>query len=42
MTPIQLLKHVRELGVKLWVEGARLRFSAPTGVLAATHPRSVA
>jgi acetylornithine/succinyldiaminopimelate/putrescine aminotransferase/predicted amino acid dehydrogenase len=34
MTPKELLGELRERGVKLWVEGPELRFSAPKGALA--------
>jgi hypothetical protein len=34
MTPLELLAELRERGVKLWVEGADLRFSGPKGMLA--------
>jgi hypothetical protein len=33
MNPRQLLTRLRELDVKLWVEGDKLRYSAPQGVL---------
>src|SRR6516162_2960555 len=33
MTALELLADLRERGVKLWVEGADLRFSAPKGAL---------
>ena len=33
MNPRQLLARLRELDVKLWVEGDKLRYSAPQGVL---------
>jgi non-ribosomal peptide synthetase component F len=33
MTIPELLSHLRGLDVKLWVEGDRLRFSAPDGVM---------
>jgi len=35
MTAAEILSHVRSLGAKLWVEGDRLRFSAPEGALTA-------
>ncbi|MCU0490000.1 MAG: amino acid adenylation domain-containing protein [Chloroflexaceae bacterium] len=35
MTTIELLAQLRERGVKLWVEGERLRFQAPKGALSA-------
>ena len=33
MTTIELLSHLRSLGVKVWVDGDRLRYSAPKGAL---------
>lgn len=33
MTTIELLSNLRDLNVKLWVDGERLRYSAPTGTL---------
>ncbi len=33
MTALELLTDLRERGVKLWVDGADLRFSAPKGTL---------
>ncbi len=33
MTTIELLSHLRSLGVKVWVDGERLRYSAPKGAL---------
>ena len=32
MKPIELLSHLRSLDVRLWVDGDRLRYSAPDGV----------
>jgi len=36
MTALELLTELRERGVKLWVEGPDLRFSAPKGTLASS------
>ncbi|HEU4325741.1 MAG TPA: condensation domain-containing protein, partial [Roseiflexaceae bacterium] len=33
MTTLELLARLRELGIKLWTEGDRLRFQAPKGAL---------
>src|SRR3984893_13987238 len=33
MTAVELLSNLRDRGVRLWVEGADLRFSAPKGAL---------
>src|ERR1044071_7337010 len=33
MTPVEILAKFRRLGVKLWVEGDRLRYSAHKGAL---------
>jgi amino acid adenylation domain-containing protein/non-ribosomal peptide synthase protein (TIGR01720 family) len=33
MTDLELIRHLSSLGVRLWVEGEALRFSAPKGVL---------
>src|SRR5215207_4633919 len=33
MTTVELLSNLRGLDVKLWVEGERLRYSAPPGAL---------
>ncbi|HYG64691.1 MAG TPA: amino acid adenylation domain-containing protein, partial [Thermoanaerobaculia bacterium] len=33
MTTLQLLSHLRDLGVQLWAEDERLRFTAPQGAL---------
>ncbi|HYG62211.1 MAG TPA: condensation domain-containing protein [Thermoanaerobaculia bacterium] len=33
MTTLQFLGRLRELGIKVWAEGERLRFSAPQGAL---------
>ncbi|MFD4365841.1 amino acid adenylation domain-containing protein [Rhodococcus sp. NPDC058521] len=35
MTPHELLGQLRNSGVKLWIDGENLRFSAPRGVLSA-------
>ncbi|CAG0937716.1 partial Linear gramicidin synthase subunit D, partial [Thermoflexales bacterium] len=33
MTLTELLAHLRELDVRLWLEGDRLRYNAPEGVM---------
>src|SRR5215207_5881946 len=33
MTTVKLLSQLRGLGVKLWLDGDRLRYSAPPGAL---------
>src|SRR6185312_3707579 len=33
MTEIEFLLHLRSLGVKLWLEGDAVKFSAPKGAL---------
>src|SRR5262249_4411556 len=33
MTALEVLSSLREIGVKLWVEGDRLQYSAPKGVM---------
>ena len=33
MTALELLSDLRQRGVKLWVDGPNLRFSAPKGAL---------
>jgi amino acid adenylation domain-containing protein len=35
VTTVELLSHLRELGVSVWAEGERLRVNAPAGVLTA-------
>src|SRR5262249_42212802 len=42
MTASELLSDLRERGVKLWVEGADLRFSAPKGALGCGSPQLLA
>ena len=38
MTALELLSDLRDRGVRLWVEGADLRFSAPKGALGPARP----
>ncbi|HEX9439846.1 MAG TPA: hypothetical protein VF909_09200, partial [Roseiflexaceae bacterium] len=42
MTILTFLADLRDLGVRLWVEGDRLRYSAPPGVLTAALRAEIA